>query len=458
MSPALVVVGAGPAGLAAAQTLAAAGPRVTLVDEGALPGGQIYRQPPAEIRRDPRAIYGFEHRKAARLHGVVARHCSAIDYRPSTAVWGVSPGHLETTGLRGSERIAFDRLIVATGAMDRVIPFPGWTVPGVFTLGGAQVFLKSQAVGIGERPVLLGTGPLLYLTAYQYLRAGIRPAAVLDTSSLSGGVRALPGLVRGGKTFAKGVLYVGRLRLAGIPIHRGVRGFTAEANADGSVGGLSFTDANGGRRIACDAVAVGFGLRSETQLADLLGLPFAYDARQRQWLPERDVQGRTGVAGVYLAGDGARIGGADLAEVAGELAARALLADIGLPDQAPRIDRLVRTVRASEPFRAALDEVAFPFPHALAASVADEVVVCRCEAISAGEIRRAAMQLGAGELNRAKAFSRVGMGRCQGRICGAAAAEILAATLAVPVERVGRLRGQAPVKPVSLAALAEAAP
>jgi NADPH-dependent 2,4-dienoyl-CoA reductase/sulfur reductase-like enzyme len=167
------------------------------------------------------------------------------------------------------------------------------------------------------------------------------------------------------------------------------------------------------------------------------------------WEPARDADGRTAVAGVYLAGDGSAIAGADAAEIDGALAAYALLADRGATADAAKVAGLTARRQRLAGFRAALD-AAFPFPAALAAATADATVVCRCEAVTAGEMRAAAKALDAREINRAKALSRVGMGRCQGRVCGLVAGEILAAALGVPAEAVGMLRSQPPIKPLPL--------
>jgi NADPH-dependent 2,4-dienoyl-CoA reductase/sulfur reductase-like enzyme len=200
--------------------------------------------------------------------------------------------------------------------------------------------------------------------------------------------------------------------------------------------------------IAADAVAFGFGLRSETQLADLAGCRFRFDPLNRQWLPETDEDGRAlGLGKIYLAGDGAGIAGADAAELAGERAALALLSDSGIAVPAARRQWIARRLARTRAFRKGLEQ-AFPFPDHLARRVADGTILCRCEAVTAGELRASVAGISAGELNRAKAYSRVGMGRCQGRICGAAAAEILAAALGGEIASVGRLRGQPPVKPL----------
>jgi len=249
---------------------------------------------------------------------------------------------------------------------------------------------------------------------------------------------------------AKGLYYSLGLARRGVPVLTGVT--PVAISGESRVAAVEVRDRRGVlRRFDCDAVGIGYGLRSETQLADLARCRFAFDPVARQFLPETDADGRTSTSGVYLAGDGARILGADAAELAGLLAACAALADLGRAVPADEFRRLRRALRPMARFRQGLEQ-AFAWPAALASGLPDDTLVCRCEAITAGEIRRSATELGAPEINRAKAFSRVGMGRCQGRYCGLAAAEVLAAALGIEVDQVGRLRGQAPVKPLPIAA------
>lgn len=444
-----VVIGAGPAGIRAAVTLAAAGLAPIVVDEAPASGGQIYRRAPAGFTRPYRALYGFEGAKARRVHAAFDDIARRIDYRPDTLVWDLKPREMHCLSGARTRVVAYRDLIIATGARDRIIPFPGWTLPGIYTLGGAQIALKHQGCAIGRRIVFMGTGPLLYLVAHQYAKAGGGVVAVLDTTPFAAQHRAMTGLFRGGRTFAKGLWYVAGLRARGIAIANGIRPVAAEAT-DGAVSTLLWRTAAGmQRRLACDAVAFGFGLSSETQLADLAEVPFAYDAVQQQFLPERDLCGRTPVRGVYLAGDGCGIAGADAAELAGERAALALLEDRGHAVSRSRIGEIERALRRIAGFRVALEQ-AFPFPSDMAAGMPDATIVCRCEGVTAGELRATAQALEAHEINRAKAFSRCGMGRCQGRVCGPAAAAVLAATLDLPPERIGRLRGQPPVKPIPM--------
>ena len=443
-----VVVGAGPAGVRAAQTLVRHGLRPVVLDESARWGGQIYRQPPAHFQRSKKILYGFEANRAESVHAAMAALLPHIDYQPDTLVWNAEGGQLDVLRHGQTDTVGYTHLILATGATDRVLPMPGWTTPGVFTLGGAQVALKFQGCAIGRQVVLVGTGPLLYLIAYQYAKAGAPVAAVLDTAMLLDQVVALPVLLQQPVVLAKGLYYVGWLRAHGVRMQGGVQ--PLRVLGDSRVSGFEWRDAQGEHMLACDSVGLGFGLRSETQLADILGCRFYFDALQRAWLPERDSAGRTTVTGLYLAGDGAGILGADAAECAGERAALTLLADTGRSPEAAdsaRVLALDATLARAQRFRTGLER-AFPFPAGWAAQAPDDVVICRCEEITAGDLRRTAQATGAIEMNRLKALCRVGMGRCQGRMCGVAAAEVLAQCTGRSVEQVGRLRGQAPVKPI----------
>jgi len=423
-----------------------------VIDEAPRPGGQAYRRPPDTLDLDMARLLGSEHDAYQRMGGIADRVREKADYRPQTLAWGIHDKELYCHGPNGTDAVTFDALILATGATDRMLPVDGWTTPGVYTLGAAQVLLKDQGHAIGENVVFCGSSPLLYLAALQYRRTGGRVAAVLDTTSLGAKVRAVPQLAASLTTLRRGLSYMKALRDDGVRLELGVQIDRIRHDGDDhEVSGIEFRDRRGERRtIDCDAVALGYGLRPNAQLADLAGCAFRYDPHFRQWFPNADEDGRGG-DGIYLAGDGAAIGGAEAAEVSGQVAALALLDDLGHSTPADPRPGLRRRLARLRRFQEGLAH-AFAWPGARIRTLADDTIVCRCETVTAGDLRSAvAAGLGPREINRVKALTRCGMGRCQGRFCELAAAELIAAQANLPLEAIGRLRGQAPVKPLPVA-------
>ncbi|TPJ77164.1 FAD/NAD(P)-binding oxidoreductase [Mesorhizobium sp. B2-6-2] len=449
MTASIVIVGAGPAGVRAAEVLAQAGLRPIVLDEAKRPGGQIYRQPPAGAERDAAKLYGSEAGKARAIHAALAQFGDRIDYRPNTLVWNCFDQKLNTLS-NGAQGIApYNRLILATGAFDRIIPFPGWTLPGVYTLGGAQIALKAQGVAVGKRVALVGGGPLLPLVASQYLEAGGEVAAVIDVTPFSAKVKALPAMMALPSYVKRGMAYLRTIRRHGVKPIYGAKAL--EVIGDTHVEGLKWRDGSGRwHQVACDAVAASFGLKPEMQLVELAGCDLRFDEPTRQWLPSVRDGGRSSNSNVYLAGDCAAIGGADVAELTGQRAAYSVLQDLGIASPAAeRLSAIQAELDCHARFRSAID-AAYPFPVHLVGQMQDSLMVCRCEGVTVGELRANIVKTAAPEVNRLKAFTRVGMGRCQGRVCGAMAAEILAEKSGRPLAEVGRLRGQHPVKPIPM--------
>lgn len=453
MAARVVVIGTGPAGVRAAEALVEAGLRPTVIDEGRRDGGQIYRRQPDGFTRSYETLYGTESARAAALHSSFDALKSRIDYLPETLVWNIAANAVHLVSGTAYRTLEFDALIICSGATDRLMPVKGWHYAGTYSLGGAQVALKSQGCSIGSRVVLMGTGPLLYLVAAQYVKAGAAVSAVFDTSTLLQRLSALPKLLAVPAALKKGIALMGVLRKARVRVYRGVRPLEISGSSEHGVSHVEVALQSGmPLKVACDAVAMGYHLRPETQLADLAGCEFSFDEPTQQWLPATDEDGRSSVKGIYLAGDGARIRGADAAERSGRLAALAAMQDGGLKVEGLTVLR--EQLQVFSRFAAGL-RAAFPWPARFASMLPDETIVCRCEAITAGELRRVVRETGAQEANRAKAFSRVGMGRCQGRFCAHAGAEVIAAVASVPLASVGRLRGQAPVKPLPVALVEE---
>ena len=452
----IVIVGAGPAGISAAEVLCAGGHRPILIDEGYRPGGQGYRQPSGGLALDMPRLMGSEAGKYEALHARFAGLEGRMEYRPRTLVWAIDGKTLHLVCDGRADTIEADTLLLATGAMDRVAPIPGWTLPGVFTLGGAQVALKDQGCLIGHRVAFLGSSPLLLLAARQYREMGGEVVVVADTTPLRAKAAALPAMTRSPRTLLRGLAYMAGTMRAGTPLLHGVTPLAIEG--DGHVEAVLLRDGSGReQRFACDAVALGYGLKPETQLADLAGARFAHDEDFRLFLPKTDGFGRSR-PGLYLAGDGAAIGGADAAEASGALAAHAVLSDLGAPQDIGAVRLLARRLARLRVFQRGLAR-AFAWPVAQIRAQPDETILCRCENVTIGAVRQAMAQaLGPVEVNRVKAMTRCGMGRCQGRVCGPALQEIVSGIAGRDGATAGRLRGQAPVKPIVLSAAGDLAP
>ena len=449
--PRVIIIGAGPAGVRCAETLVRAGLRPTVVDENRRDGGQIYRRQPDNFTRPYDKLYGTEAERAQSLHASFDALRAKVDYMPETLAWNIFGGKLHVVRDQRSKALPYDALVICSGATDRLMPVKGWHYAGTYSLGASQIALKAQACAIGRQVVFMGTGPLLYLVASQYVKAGANVAAVLDTSPLMRRVAALPKLLARPAVLRNGLALVSYLKRAGVQVLTGITPVEITGSSEDGVQGVVVRDNRGNERsFECDAVGMGYHLRPETQLADLARCSFRFDAETRQWLPEVGEDGRTSVPGVYLAGDGMKVLGADAAEIGGRLAALAVLKDLKLKVNEDELQALRAEQAKMDRFRRGLAQ-AFPWPAEQAAALPDDAVVCRCEVVTAGDLRRTVREMGAQEANRAKALCRVGMGRCQGRYCGHAGAEIIAHAAGVPLEQVGRLRGQAPVKPLSMA-------
>ena len=454
-----IIIGAGPAGLAAATLLGERQARVLLVDEQPAPGGQIYRQVERVAGERPGllAVLGPDYGHGAEL----ARRfrASGAHYRPQSTVWQVTPGREVWLSRDGrSERHEADTVLLATGAMERPVPVPGWTLPGVMTAGAVQILLKSAGLRADEPLVLAGSGPLLYLLAQQCLAAGARLAALLDTASVENERAALahlPAALLGGGLgyLRKGLKLKAVIRKSGVPWFRGVEDIRIEGTD--AVTGVAFRSRGRAGRIDARLVALHEGVIPAQQISRSVGLVHEWDAVARCFRPTLDAWGNGSVEGILVAGDGAGIGGARAAEHAGRLAGLEILRRLGRIDQATR-DRQAagdrRGFAAHLAVRPLLDRLFAPRAEIL--RPADSVTICRCEEITAGAVRTVVKQGCLGP-NQAKSFLRCGMGPCQGRLCGPIVAEVIAGARDCPVDEVGYYRIRPPLKPITLGELAD---
>jgi len=453
-----IVIGAGPAGLAAASLLAEHRARVLLVDEQPAPGGQIYRriEHVTERRPDLLTLLGADYAHGADL----ARRfrASGAQYLPQSSVWQVTPEREVWLSRPGqSEQHQAKTVLVATGAMERPVPVPGWTLPGVMTAGAVQILLKSAALKADEPLVLAGSGPLLYLLAEQCLAAGARLAAILDTTSARherAAMALLPSAVlKGGLSYLrKGLKLRAAIRRSGVPWFQRVTRLRIEGTDQ--VTGVGFESRGRPEHIAARLVALHEGVIPAQQMTRSIGLDHEWDPVVRCFRPTLDAWGNSSIAGILVAGDGAGIGGARAAEHAGAIAGLEILHQLGRIDGATR-DRLAAADRRGQAahlaIRPFLDRLYAPRDGIL--RPADDVTICRCEEITAGAVRTVAAQ-GCPGPNQAKSFLRCGMGPCQGRLCGPTVTEVMAEALGLPPEQIGYYRIRPPLKPVTLGELA----
>lgn len=451
----LLVVGAGPAGMSAAIQARACGLSVLLVDEQPAPGGQVWRAVEARAGTPLGALLGEEYLAGLPL-AQAFRACGAL-YEPATQVWQIEPDWQVFMSRAGrAECVRAANVLLATGAQERPMPFPGWTLPGVLTVGAAQIVLKNARELPAAPPWIAGSGPLVLLYMVQLLRAGGRIAGWLDTAPADAWKRALPhaaGALRGWRDLLKGLDWAREVRRAGFPIVRGVTQLRAHGTA--RVSHLSYTRGDGAwQRVAADLLLVHEGVVPSIHITQALGCAHAWHARQQCFAPTLDAWGQTTQAGVFVAGDGAGIAGARAAATRGALAGlgAALRAGKIAERDAHAQARSLRAGLARETALRPLLDALYP-PRAELFAPADDTVVCRCEELTAADIRAAARS-GRADPNHAKSLTRAGMGPCQGRQCGYTVAHLLAAAHGRAVQEVGFYRVRPPLKPLTLGELA----
>ncbi len=448
----LVIIGGGPAGMAAAIEARAAGAEVLLLDEAPAAGGQIWRAvgTAPEARK---ALLGKEYAAGAALvsdfTACGARHAAGV------SVWGVMPdgnGPIRVGVSQGgaARMIETRAVILATGAQERPLPVPGWTLPGVMGAGAAQIALKSGGLLPEGRCVLAGVGPLLYLLADQLLRAGITPAALVETPSPQrrAALPHLPDFLRT-PAFLKGAGLMARVRRR-IPVITGAEAL--EITGESRAGALRYRRAGNWHEIPADLVLLHAGVVPSLNLAVAAGVPTRWNAVLRCFEPETDAAGATSLPGLLIAGDGAGIGGAERALPSGRRAAQAALARLGREVDPSAAAEAQRQWRRADRGRAFIDRWFAPPPSLLAPQ--GETIACRCEEVPASAIRDAA-RLGAPGPNQVKTYLRCGMGPCQGRMCAASVTEIMADETGRDPAELGHLRFRTPVRPLSLAELAQ---
>jgi thioredoxin reductase len=444
----VVVIGAGPAGLAAAASTANAGLSTLLLDENAGPGGQVWRaitSTPLKARELLGADYwsGEAIVQEARASGAEIIHRATVWSLDRNLELGISAGG-------GSAFIRARRVIIATGAQERPFPIPGWTLPGVMTAGAAQTMLKSSGIVPDGRTIIAGQGPLLWLLAAQILRLGGRVDRVLDTTARKNYLTALPHAFAfmTSSYFTKGLALMREVR-AKVPVISGVTELAAAG--DGRLATVSYAAGAKRETMAADLLLLHQGLVPNVNLAMAAGVEHRWDERQLCWTPVLDTDYGSSVEGIAIAGDGAGIGGADAAIWRGRIAARSAVAALSPTAKLEPIATLRAELARAERGRAFLDTLFQPARQFRIPT--GHTMVCRCEEVTARDVLDS-VAIGATGPNQLKAYRRTGMGPCQGRLCGLTVTELMAEARGKTPDEIGYYRLRAPVKPIMLSELA----
>ncbi|MCG6889045.1 MAG: FAD-dependent oxidoreductase [Gammaproteobacteria bacterium] len=449
----MVVIGAGPAGMAAAQTAARQGVEVAVIDEQPHPGGQIYRN----VNASPLAdidLLGKDYVFGRQL--VQGFEYAHLDYFANSGVWFLDrAGELGIVQDGVHRRVSAQRIVIACGAQERAMPFPGWDKAGVMTAGAAQILMKSAAMVPSEAPVLAGNGPLLLLLAWQYLRAGVRLRAIVDTAQSANrwpALRYFPQAIAASDYLFKGLKLVSAIRRARVPWFR--EASDLRALGEERLSALHFTCRGKPQHIDTTLLLLHQGVIPALQIAAAAGCETRWNSLQQCWQPQVDDWGQSSVDSVFVAGDAAGIGGARAAWLGGQLAGLQLAHQLGLIDAVKR-DKLAQPIRKARARHLAIRPFLDTWYRVAESSLVpgDETLACRCEEVSVGEIRTLAA-MGCTGPNQAKAFTRCGMGPCQGRFCGSTVEQVFASETAASPQQIGRFNTRPPLKPVTLGQIA----
>jgi thioredoxin reductase len=429
LEPDILVLGGGAGGLNAAMAAARAGASVLLVDERPVAGALI-----AETA------------------------AAGVTMMQGTQVWGAfEPLDLMLFDGKGSRLCRPKRLIVATGAYERGLPVPGWTLPGVMTTGAAQTLLRSYGVLAGKKLLITGHGPLNLQVALELARAGARVVAVAELARRPGLWSAAPLLRMLASTpglLFQGRRYVAELARRGIPLLHGHVLAGVEKTRAGLTARLGRWPAESAASPSydVDAVLMGYGFMPSNEILRALGCRQSFDPARGHLVCERDADGLTSVATVYAVGDCAGLGGARAAEAEGAIAGLAAAISLGLsaPSDLKREVAAARTaLHRHRRFQAGLWQL-FAAPRPLIELAQSDTAVCRCEGLALAEVEKgfAAGPHGIGALKRA---TRAGMGRCQGRYCGPVLAAMAAGREGVALDEAAYWAPRPPIKPMAIA-------
>jgi NADPH-dependent 2,4-dienoyl-CoA reductase/sulfur reductase-like enzyme len=458
----VVILGAGPGGLAAAIEAARAGVSVTMLDENPKPGGQIFRQFHDGFRVTIPGMLGHDYARGRKLLAEFDVVRDRVELLDNALVWALSEKN-ELAFYRGNEScgVRYKKTVIAAGAYDRPVPFPGWTLPGVLTAGGAQSLVKTQRVLPGEKFLLAGTGPLQLALANQIKDAGGHVVGIAEAGRIENWFGFIKSAFGQWQLLRDAVHYLYGVRRAGIPLWR--NHIIVEARGNGQVEEAVVAEVDKSwrpkphtyRTLKVDTLCIGYGFVPSVELTRLAECEHRYEPLLGGWIPARNDYMETTVPDVYAVGDCTGIAGSLVAIEQGRIAGLAAAQRLGHLTPTEARERMVpsrKRLAGIRRLREVLDSTSVPRPGLYELAKGD-TIVCRCEEITLGEVK-AALADGAADMKEVKRMTRMGMGSCQGRMCGPAMQEIIAREKRLPLERIGYLNPRPPVRPIPLGVLA----
>jgi NADPH-dependent 2,4-dienoyl-CoA reductase/sulfur reductase-like enzyme len=458
----LAIIGAGPAGLEAAISASSSGVKTVIIDQAPQAGGQYYKPLPG--------AFNSKNKTHTEVDGEVLTE--QVNQLPvtryfDTLTWGIFKretvdGYLVTLAGPVAPRQLYARtLILATGAYDTPVAFPGWTLPGVSTCGASLLMLKNQRVAPFKRVLLTGTGPLLLSAAAHMIDAGIEVVSICESNQI--GLKSLvyaPTMLKEWKRIEEGAGYMRKIMGAGVPYKIGWSITEAKGKEQVEAAVIARLDREGRpvpgteKSLDVDAVISGYSLIPNTGLARMIGCKFEYQSQKGGWVPVRDVTLQTDIIGIYMVGDCAGIGGAEASRLEGRIAGAAVAFKLGLISK-KRVeeinDQMKTKLSQQRKFGRMLGEIFSP-KFGLVSLAKDDTLVCRCEEITLGEVKTAVAQ-GARSIGEVKMITRSGMGNCQGRMCEHSVSAALIQELAneqITHQQVGSYSVRPPLHPLPI--------
>lgn len=442
----VLIIGAGPAGLGAACSARSAGVSVVVLDDQPKPGGQLFRHithPKASHLMAP-----SDYAKGMRL--IEAFHASGAEYLANTQVWGIEGQRVFASTLGKAKTFTCSNLIIASGGMERPVPFSGWTLPGVLGAGAADILLRSHVPFPAKSLVLAGNGPLLLQVACHLIELGITIDAWLETGTWLKRFLAAPHLMAG--VLDPSYMLRGAQMAYSIVKNRTriISAQSIEAIGTNSLEAVRYTHHNTTHTIDASMLLRHEGVIPRTHIPNALKLDLAWDTLQRCYYVRTSLYGETKSPNIFVCGDGAYVHGGDMSIAQGQLTGLRAAQQLNVISAAEALHRGKKALCALKRLRLARNFLRYVFaPSPQIFDMPDEVTVCRCEQVTAGTIRNAVAQ-GLTDVNEIKRITRCGMGTCQGRMCGYALIEIAAKAQRTSPDTVGLLQAQQPYRSVTV--------